>query len=157
MKNKTFAVWLTFLLGPVGLHRVYLQGRFDWLSRALLVLTSLGLYGVHRAREISLDDELSWLLIPLLGFALAGCALTAIVYGLTDVEKWNQKFNPTLDVDAIAGQTNWLTVGGLVTALLLGTTVLMASIAFSFQRYFEYQIEEAKSISQPENMKKSED
>ena len=27
-------------------------------------------------------------------------------------------------------------------ALLIGTTVLMASIAFSFQRYFEYQIEE---------------
>jgi hypothetical protein len=30
----------------------------------------------------------------------------------------------------------------------LGTTVLMASIVFSFQRYFESQIEQAKAISQ---------
>jgi hypothetical protein len=32
-------------------------------------------------------------------------------------------------------------------ALLLGTGILMASIAFSFQRYFEYQIEEGRRIS----------
>jgi hypothetical protein len=30
----------------------------------------------------------------------------------------------------------------------MGTTILMASIVFSFQRYFEFQIEEAKAISQ---------
>ena len=36
----------------------------------------------------------------------------------------------------------------VVVALLVGTTVLMASIAFSFQRYFEYQIEEARKLSQ---------
>ncbi len=33
---------------------------------------------------------------------------------------------------------------------MIGTTVLMASLAFSFQRYFEYQIEEARKISQQE-------
>ena len=32
---------------------------------------------------------------------------------------------------------------------MVGTGVLMASLAFSFQRYFEYQIEEARKISQP--------
>jgi len=37
---------------------------------------------------------------------------------------------------------------GIATALLIGTAVLMASFAFSFQRYFEYQIEEARKISQ---------
>jgi len=37
----------------------------------------------------------------------------------------------------------------LVIAMLTGTTAFMASLAFSFQRYFEYQIEEAKKISQP--------
>jgi hypothetical protein len=31
----------------------------------------------------------------------------------------------------------------------MGTTVLMSSIVFSFQRYFEYQIEQARLISQP--------
>jgi hypothetical protein len=30
----------------------------------------------------------------------------------------------------------------------MGTTVLMASIVFSFQRYFEHQIEAARAISQ---------
>ena len=38
--------------------------------------------------------------------------------------------------------------GAIGLSLLIGTTVLMASIAFSFQRYFEYQIEEARKISQ---------
>ena len=33
-------------------------------------------------------------------------------------------------------------------SFMIGTTVLMASLAFSFQRYFEYQIEEARKISQ---------
>jgi hypothetical protein len=31
---------------------------------------------------------------------------------------------------------------------LVGTAVLMASIVFSFQHYFEYQIEEGRKISQ---------
>ena len=41
-----------------------------------------------------------------------------------------------------------ITVLAGVVSLLVGTTVLMASLAFSFQRYFEYQIEEARKISQ---------
>jgi len=35
-----------------------------------------------------------------------------------------------------------------VCSLLIGSTVLMASIAFSFQRYFEHQVEEGRKISQ---------
>jgi hypothetical protein len=95
-----------------------------------------------------MDDQASWVLIPLLGFTIAACALTAIVYGLMTPEKWNARFNPSAPQDAAPGQTQWLTVGAIVLSLLIGTTVLMASIAFSFQRYFEYQIEEAHKISQ---------
>jgi len=36
----------------------------------------------------------------------------------------------------------------VVFALLFGTISLMSSIVFSFQRYFEYQVEEARKISQ---------
>ena len=50
--------------------------------------------------------------------------------------------------DAPAGHTHWGTIGAIVAALMVGTGVLMASLAFSFQRYFEYQIEEARKISQ---------
>lgn len=146
MKNKTFAVWLTFFGGPLGLHRFYLKGFTDPLGWLLPVPTALGWYGVQRALELGQDDVTSWALIPLLGFTIAGCALNAIIYGLMSKEQWNSKFNQ--DAKSPYGQTNWLTIFGLATSLLLGTTVLMASIVFSFQRYFENQIEQAKAISQ---------
>ncbi len=143
MKNKTLSVWLTLVTGPLGLHRLYLYGKPGWLGWLLITSTLIGSYGVMRARQFGVDDQLSWLLIPFLGFTLAGCALNAIFYGLMDTEKWNRTFNPSA-LDAPAGQTNWLTVAGLAASLLLGTTILMASIAFSFQRYFEYQIEQSQ-------------
>ena len=31
-KNKTLATWLSFLGGPLGLHRFYLHGLGDWLG-----------------------------------------------------------------------------------------------------------------------------
>jgi hypothetical protein len=148
MKNKTLATWLTFWGGPLGLHRFYLKGLGDMLGWLLPVPTAMGIYGIQRVQAFGLDDQLSWVLIPCLGFTIAGCALTAIVYGLMPVEKWNAKFNPESAADAAAGQTNWLTVFGIATSLLIGTTILMSSLAFSFQMYFEYQIEQARLISQ---------
>lgn len=148
MKNKTLATWLTFLGGPLGLHRFYLRGAGDLLGWLLPVPTALGLYGIERVRQFGQDDGWSWMLIPLLGFTIAACALTAIVYGLMAPERWNARYNPQADPQAPAGQTNWLTVLGLAVSLMVGTAVLMASLAFSFQRYFEYQIEEARKISQ---------
>lgn len=148
MKNKTIAAWLTFFGGPLGLHRFYLFGLSDLIGWSLPIPTALGLYGVTRVRQFGLDDQLSWILIPLLGFVIAGCALNAIVYGLMTSERWNRRFNPTAAADAQAGNTNWLTVGAIVASLLIGTTILMGSIVYGFQRYFEYQIEEARKISQ---------
>jgi len=148
MKNKTVAAWLAFLGGPLGIHRFYLHGLGDWLGWLLPIPTALGLYGSQRTREFGQDDPLSWALIPLLGFTIAGCALQAILFGLTTPEKWNRRHNPTAADDGPAGKTGWLTIGAIVVSLLVGTTVLMASIAFSFQRYFEYQIEEARKLSQ---------
>ena len=118
------------------------------LAWLLPIPTALGIYGLERVQQLGLDDTLSWLLIPLLGFTIAGCALNAIVYGLMSTEKWNAKFNPEADALAASGQTNWGTVIGIAIALLIGTAMLMSSLAFSFQRYFEYQIEAARQISQ---------
>lgn len=147
MKNKTLATWLAFLGGPLGLHRFYLHGLSDVLGWLLPLPALAGVYGIQRVRLYGLDDQWSWVLIPFLGFTLAACALTAIVYGLTPLEKWNARFNPATP-DATAGQTGWLTIGAVVLALLVGTTVLMSSVAFSFQRYFEYQVEEGRRIAQ---------
>jgi hypothetical protein len=147
-KNKTLAAWLAFVGGPLGLHRFYLHGLTDWLGWLLPIPTALGLYGLQRVQQYGQDDLWSWVLIPLLGFTIALCALTAIVYGLSTPEKWNAWFNPTLPEAAAPGQTNWLTIGAVVLSLFIGTTCLMSSIVFSFQRYFEYQIEESRKLSQ---------
>ena len=148
MKNKTLAAWLTFLGGPLGLHRFYLRGFGDMLGWLLPIPTALGIYGIERARLYGLDDLWSWLLIPMVGFTIAGCALTAIIYGLMTPEKWNGRFNAGAAPDAPPGRTGWLTIGAIVVSLLFGTTVLLSSIVFSFQRYFEYQVEEGRKISQ---------
>jgi hypothetical protein len=148
MKNKTLAAWLAFLGGPLGLHRFYLHGIGDPLGWALPIPSALGLYGIQRLQRYGVDDQWSWALIPLLGFTIAGCALAAIVYGLTAREKWNARFNPGANEDAAAGGTSWFTIGAVVVSLLIGTTVLMASIVYSFQHYFEYQVEEGRKISQ---------
>ncbi len=146
-KNKTAAAWLAFIGGQLGLHRFYLFGWRDlpaWLHPAL---AALGWWGIQRVSRYGQDDQLAWLLIPLLGFTLAGTALTAIYYGLMTAEKWNALHNPSCP-DTVAGNTRWLTIGAVVLALLFGAIALMSSIAFSFQRYFEYQVEEARKISQ---------
>ncbi len=148
MKNKTWAAWMAFLGGPFGLHRFYLFGKDDWLAWLLPVPTAIGLYGFERIQDYGVDDPLSWALVPLLGFNIAGCALNAIVFALTKTEDWNQRFNPGQDPNAVAGQTRWSTIFAIVASLLIGATVLMSSIVYSFQRYFEIQIEEARKISE---------
>ena len=148
MKNKTVAAWLAFIGGPLGLHRFYLHGLGDTLGWLLPIPTALGLYGIQRVQQLGQDDPLSWVLIPLLGFTVAACALVAILYGLSSPEKWNQRFNPQAAKNASPGMTHWGTIGAIVLALMVGAAVLMASLAFSFQHYFEYQIEEARKISQ---------
>lgn len=156
MKNKTIALWLTFLGGPLGLHRWYLNGHWDRYSALYCLPTLLGAYGVYRARTLGLEDGWSWVLTPLLGFTAAVCAMQAIAYGLRDTEKWNQRYNPTSPSDHPAGSSHWLTVIGLAIALLAGTTVLLASIAFSFQRYFEYGLDQSQALDAP-SVKKSAD
>ncbi|MDB5743896.1 MAG: hypothetical protein JWR68_2211 [Polaromonas sp.] len=145
-KNKTLAAWLAFIGGQFGMHRFYLYGWRDLWAWAHPVVAALGWWGVQRVQLYGQDDHLAWVLIPLLGFTLAGTALTAIYYGLMSPEKWNALYNPATP-EAVAGNTSWLTMGAIVFALLFGTISLMSSIAFSFQRYFEYQVEEAKKIS----------
>jgi hypothetical protein len=105
MKNKTLAVWLTLLLGSLGLQRLYLAGRYDRWAFLSLLPSVIGWYGVVRARTMGLDDLWSWVLIPFGGFALAATALLAIRYGLMDAASWNARFNQQADPeDAVLHQ-----------------------------------------------------
>ncbi|MES2364124.1 MAG: hypothetical protein V4646_20315 [Pseudomonadota bacterium] len=146
-KNKTAAAWLALIFGQLGLHRLYLFGLKDLWAWAHPLIAAIGWWGVHRVQLYGQDDQLAWLLIPLLGFTLAATSITAIYYGLMPTEKWNASYNAAVPGTA-SGNTNWLTIGAVVFALLFGAITLMSSIAFSFQRYFEYQVEEARKISQ---------
>ena len=144
MKSKTLAAWLAFLAGPLGAHRFYLRGAGDWLAWLLPLPTLLGAYGVLRMGSLGQDDALSWVLVPVLGFTVAGCCLTAIVYGLMKPHEWNARFNPGAPAEAKPGQTGWATIWAIVLSLMVGAAVLMASIAISFQGYFQHQVEEGR-------------
>jgi hypothetical protein len=148
MKNKTAATWLAFLGGPLGLHRFYLHGLGDVIAWLHPLPTALGFWGVDRMLTYGQDDKLSWILLPILGLFMAYTCLLAIIYALTDQEKWNARYNPTQPPDAAPGATNWLTIGALVFALMWGTIAFMSGMVYGFQRYFEYQIEEGLKISQ---------
>jgi uncharacterized membrane protein len=148
VKSKTVAAWLAFLGGPLGLHRFYLHGLGDWLGWLLPLPTLVGAYGVLRMRSLGQDDALSWVLVPVLGFTVAACCLTAIVYGLQKPQEWNARFNPAADPEAPAGQTRWATVWAIVLSLMVGAGVLMTSIAISFQAYFQNQVEEGRKLSE---------
>ncbi|WP_298832890.1 hypothetical protein [uncultured Piscinibacter sp.] len=143
-KSKTLATWIAVVGGALGLHRFYLHGLRDargWLHGPP---TLLGLYGVQRMNEFGQDDKLAWALIPLLGLMLAGTMLAAIVYGLTPDETWDARHNP----GSTSRETRWGPVLGVIVALMLGAAALMATVAFSGQRYFEWQVEEGRKLSQ---------
>ncbi len=142
-RSKTLATWLAFAGGSLGLHRFYLHGTRDLWAWLHLPPTLLGAYGVHRMMKLGQDDRVAWALIPLLGLSLAASMLAAILCGLTPDERWNARFAPA----APAARSGWLAVLGVIAALVVGATVLMATIAFGTQRYFESQADVAGSLS----------
>lgn len=135
-KSKTVATWLALLLGTFGLHRLYLYGFRDKLAWLHPWPTLLGLYGLQRMELLGQDDRLSWLLIPLFGLMLSIAALSGIIYGLTPDERWNATHNP----GKAARPSTWPVVVGVVICLLIGGASLMATIAYSAQRYFENEV-----------------
>ncbi len=138
-KSKTLAAWLAVAGGAVGLHRMYLRGFANKWAWAHLVPTLLGYVGVLRMRDLGQDDRLAWLLIPILGLMIAQGMLHAIIYGLTPDERWDQRYNG----GQAGSATGWGPVLAVITALLVGATVLMGTIAFGGQKFFEWQLEDA--------------
>jgi hypothetical protein len=121
-KNKTLATLLALLFGGLGIHRFYLKGSTDRLG--LLHLCSIpaaGLvYGLGHA------PNPFWVLLPLLVSYSAGFIETLVI-GLTPDEKWDAAYNP-----GSASHSNWLVVLLLVLAMLVGATVVIATISRLF-------------------------
>ena len=49
--------------------------------------------------------------------------------------------------DAPGGGSNWLTILAVIAALLIGTGVLMATLAYGFEHYFTYELDQARARS----------
>ena len=138
-KSKTLAAWLALLAGSLGAHRFYLYGWHDLLAWLHPVPTLLGLAGVIRMRNLGQDDLAAWLLIPLLGLMLAQAMLFAIIHGLTPDERWAQRWQPGYRDGQAVPSSGWPAVIAVIIALLVGGGVLMGTLAFGGQKYFEYQ------------------
>jgi TM2 domain-containing membrane protein YozV len=134
-KSKNIATWLALLFGAWGLHRFYLHGVRDIWGWLWCLPSALGAYGFRRAWVLGQDDHLAWLLLPVLGLSLVAAALAALIYGLMSDEKWQTQFNPGQPIVA----SHWSVIFGVVCALMGGATVLVSVIAFTGQRFFEYQ------------------
>lgn len=140
-RSKTAAAWLAVTVGVLGGHRLYLFGWRDVPAWLHLLPTAAGLTGVWRMRSLGQDDRLAWLLIPALGLVISVAMLSAIVCALTPDERWDARHNPGHAVVPTA----WGAVLAAVTALMLGGTVLMGTIAFGGQKFFEWQLDRADS------------
>jgi hypothetical protein len=135
-RSKSLATWLALLLGALGIHRLYVHGMRDVWAWLHLVPTLVGVAGVLRMRHVGQDDLWAWLMIPLLGLMLSQAMLIAIIWGLTPDARWDAKHNP----GHAPRSTRWAPVLGAVMALLVGGMVLMGTIAFSVQKFFEWQL-----------------
>jgi hypothetical protein len=133
MRSKTLATWVAVLGGFFGLHRFYLRGLTDpwgWLHAAAAFL---GLMGVQRVRSLGVDDPAAPFLLPLLGLSISAAMLAAIVYGLTSDERWAERHHQAIGVVPTA----WGPVLGVILALTLGATALVATVAYVGQKFFE--------------------
>ena len=135
-RSKTVAAWLALLLGAVGIHRIYLYGRRDVLAWLHPLPTLIGLAGVVRMRNLGQDDRIAWLLIPLVGLMLSLGALTAIVWALTSDDQWDLRHNAGVR----SASSGWGAVLAAGASLMVGGVVLIGTIAFSLQKFFEWQL-----------------
>jgi hypothetical protein len=144
-RSKTLATWLALLAGPLGLHRMYLNGLRDPWAWAHLPPTLAGLVGLSRIREFGQDDRLAWALLPVLGLMVALSCLTAIVYALTPDARWDARRNPGRETVA----TGWGPVLAAVAALMVGGIAFMGAVAYGGQKFFEWQIEADRAAAAP--------
>jgi hypothetical protein len=123
-KNKTLATFLALALGTLGAHRFYLHGGTD--RGGLLHLCSVPIAGL--VYGLGHASNPFWVLLPLLVSGVAGF-IEALVIGLTPDEQWDARHNAG---SGRQSHSNWLIPLLLVVTMLVGLTVLIATISRLF-------------------------
>ena len=143
-KSKLITVALAFPFGTVGLHRFYLGGLRDKFAWAHLLAALAGVIGVMSMQTGAGSPALNWTFAIAGGASVTSAFLAAIVYGLRPDDKWDARFNP----HGTPTRSGWPVVILVILSLLIGTGLLMAGLAISFQTFFESQVEAARALSQ---------
>jgi len=144
-RSKTVATWLAVLAGALGAQRFYLHGWRDRLGWLFPLPTLLGLWGAWRMHTLGQDDRVAWVLVPLLGVMLTIAMISAIVAALTPDASWDARHNPQQP----PRETRWGPVLGAIVALMIAGIALMGTIAFTGQRYFEWQMDKQSMRDRP--------
>lgn len=143
LRSKTLATWLALLLGTLGIHRIYVFGWRDPWAWLHPVFTAAGVVGVERMSRLGQDDPLAWVLLPVFGLMISQAMLFTILWGLTPDERWDARHN--------GGRTStpsgWGAVIAAVAALMIGGITLTGSIAYGGQKFFEWQLQDARPLS----------
>ncbi|MBB3013473.1 NINE protein [Cupriavidus alkaliphilus] len=143
-KSKLLTVALAFLFGSLGAHRFYLGGLRDLYGWAHLLALLAGAIGVASMATGAGSPALNWTFAVAGGISVISAFLAAIVYGLRPDDKWDARFNP----HGKPTRSGWPVVILVILSLLIGTGLLMAGLAISFQTFFESQVEAARELSQ---------
>jgi TM2 domain-containing membrane protein YozV len=141
-RSKTLTAALAFLLGSLGAHRFYLYGWRDVYGWAHLVFTLLAIPGILLLVASERTSTLGWILAVPGAISLFAAFLAALVYGLRPDEKWDAQFNAQTQQRSRSG---WTVIFVVIFSLFIGAMLLMASLAVSFQTYFESQVPAATS------------
>lgn len=128
-RHKALSALLSFLLGALGLHRLYLGLPRWWLPLAVTATTVPLLIGVRNWYQ---SPAFFVLMIPVVaGF------IHALVLALMPDEKFDARFNAG---SARKNKSGWDAVLVAIITLMVGATVLMLSITLLFQTYFEHSL-----------------
>lgn len=143
-KSKLLTVLLAFLFGSVGAHRFYLKGKRDFWAWSQVLAMMLGAVGVALLWSTQRASVPGWACAIIGGVSVLAGYLSALVYGLRPDDKWDAQFN----ADGAPTRSGWPVVFLSVLTLMIGTGLLMAGLAITFQTYFETQVQASKALSQ---------
>jgi hypothetical protein len=128
-RHKALAALLAFLLGGLGLHRLYLGLRWWWLPAAVTMPMLALMVGVR-----------NWYQTPPFFVAMVPVVagfIHALVLALMPDDRFDARFNPGA---ARRNGSGWDAVLVAIVTLMVGATVLMTTLALLFQTWFEHSL-----------------